>query len=80
MLITGWNRWVENSKPEYDFSHLFTEKGKDNPVNYVECTTTFRLDNGREIPVVVTCRPEGKKEKEFAENVAKAFGDIHNFE
>ena len=80
LLITGWNGWIENSKPEYDFSHLFTEKGKDNPVEYVECTTTFRLDNGREIPVVVICRPERKNEKDISDNVIKAFCDIHNFE
>lgn len=44
------------------------------PYPKVVLFTPTSLDNGGAIPVVVTVRPEGKKEQLFVEEVLAAFG------
>jgi hypothetical protein len=69
LMITDYDHWYAYSG--CDFSVLF-EDSKRRGSNYtdkkifVEGTAKFALD-GKLIPVIITCRPEGRKEQDFVE-------------
>ena len=77
LMITGWE-WFNHSSDSYDFSRLFNEvtligrNRRENDV-FVEGTALFSLPNSISIPAVVACRPEGRPEKKYVEQVVQAF-------
>ena len=69
LIISGYKHWYEWE--DYDFSKLFIcnqylGSNNENKTIFVEGTAKFNLD-GELIPVVITCRPEGRKEDPFVE-------------
>ena len=69
LIITGYKHWY--ACKGYDFSEIFKcnqdlVSNNENETIFVEGTAKFNLD-GELIPVVITCRPEGRKEDPFVE-------------
>lgn len=76
LMLTGWN-WFQTGHTN-SFYKIFTDCQKRNSpkkglANFVEGTAYFLLSENRKIPVVVTCRPEAKKEKSFCKEVLEYF-------
>lgn len=74
LIISGYNWYACEG---YDFSTIFSNNEyhgsytKDSKI-YVEGKATYQFNN-ISIPVVITCRPEGKNESNFVTEVLKAF-------
>lgn len=68
LFITGKDWWVE-----FNSSNLFCDVDKNClPEGFIEATAYYQSDNNR-IPVVVSCRPERKKEQHFVNEVCACF-------
>ena len=70
LMITDYERWFAPQKG-CNFSELFDDpkplgSNYEDKTIFVEGTAKFNLD-GELIPVVITCRPEGRKEDAFVE-------------
>ena len=73
LIITDYDYWYAH--PNYNFSGLF-EDNQYRGSNYedknifVEATAKIKIE-GKLVPVVITCRPEGRKEKAFTKEALK---------
>lgn len=80
LIISGYKHWY--AWEGYDFSNIFIcnqdlVSNNENKTIFVEGTAKFNLD-GELIPVVITCRPEGRKEDPFVKEVLGFLRDDRN--
>lgn len=78
LIITDYNRWYAPQQG-CDFSGLFKDSqcrgsNYENKKIFVEGTAKFALD-GKLIPVIITCRPERRKEQDFVEEALRFLRD-----
>ncbi len=77
LIITDYDCWYAHSN--YNFSGLFEDSQcrgsnyKDKNI-FVEGTAKIKIE-GKLVPVVITCRPEGRKEQDFVEEALRFLRD-----
>lgn len=81
LMITDYKRWFAPQN-DYSFKGLFDDpkplgSNYENKDIFVEGTAKFEL-GGRMIPVVITCRPEGRNEGKFVKEVLDFLRDDRN--
>ena len=81
LMITDYKRWFAPQN-DYSFEGLFDDpkplgSNYENKDIFVEGTAKFEL-GGRMIPVVITCRPEGRNEGKFVKEVLDFLRDDRN--
>lgn len=75
LFITGYDWWFYDSKHEYGVQELFCDcKPEKNA--FVEGKARFRNDE-LDIPVVIACRPERKREADYVAAVINALRGKH---
>jgi hypothetical protein len=75
LIVTGYDQWY--APKSHDFSEIFRNNKETNQNKYVEGTARYEID-GKSIPVVITCRPEGRKENDFTKEVLNTFNVLKN--
>ena len=80
LIVTGYDQWY--AAKSFDFSTIFKNNvflgsNSNDRKRNVEGTAEYIID-GESIPVVITCRPEGRNETEFTYEVLKTFEEIKN--
>ncbi len=79
LIVSDYDRWFAPDSG-CDFSEIFKDTTRigsnysDKNI-YIEGTAKFDLD-GEMIPVVITCRPEGRNKEKFTEVVVEIFNDV----
>lgn len=73
LLVTGWHWWFDDE--QYGIGSIFTDHkfiAHNNRTNmtYVEGNAKYN-----DIPVVVACRPEGRKENEYINQIVSSFNN-----
>lgn len=71
LFITGWEWWFDQIIDLFEKTEFIENNKRGNSI-FVEGTAIYKYDN-KSIPVVVSCRPEMRPEKEVSEQILKYF-------